>query len=150
MRKRRWDEQLLKHKCFVECEIESALVSAARWTNCLLQFDVTLILCTAMCVFSQFLGKNPTRFNGLLQWCRSVLMDREDVEVTNFSSSWADGKALCYLFQKFFQDKLDLKVSCRHNFVFNWFLLVNCFTKVFLFVLPDFLFFLHTFYFCSG
>ena len=35
--------------------------------------------------------------NALLTWCQNKLKDFEDIEVTNFSSSWNDGLALCAL-----------------------------------------------------
>jgi len=39
--------------------------------------------------------------NALLQWCQKKTKDYENIEVTNFSSSWSDGLALCALMHSY-------------------------------------------------
>uniref|UniRef100_A0A0M3I857 Calponin-homology (CH) domain-containing protein n=2 Tax=Ascaris TaxID=6251 RepID=A0A0M3I857_ASCLU len=48
-----------------------------------------------------------SRRNALLRWCQQAISTYPNVDVTNFSSSWADGKALCYLLASFYPEKID-------------------------------------------
>ncbi|OZC09582.1 hypothetical protein X798_03275 [Onchocerca flexuosa] len=53
-----------------------------------------------------------SRRNTLLRWCQEAVVKFSHIEITNFSSSWADGKALCYLLASFYPDKLSIdKIS---------------------------------------
>lgn len=64
-----------------------------------------------------FLKKNylcvvsGSRRNTLLRWCQEAVAKYSHVEITNFSSSWADGRALCCLLASFYPDKLNMDVS---------------------------------------
>ncbi|VDP13518.1 unnamed protein product [Onchocerca flexuosa] len=56
--------------------------------------------------------KRGSRRNTLLRWCQEAVVKFSHIEITNFSSSWADGKALCYLLASFYPDKLSIdKIS---------------------------------------
>ncbi|KHN71409.1 Cytospin-B, partial [Toxocara canis] len=48
-----------------------------------------------------------SRRNALLRWCQQAISAYPNVELTNFSSSWADGKALCYLLANFYPEKIN-------------------------------------------
>lgn len=47
--------------------------------------------------------------NSLLKWCHEQLKDYKEIEVTNFSTTWADGLALCALLHS----RLPLNVPYR-------------------------------------
>ncbi|VDK56401.1 unnamed protein product [Anisakis simplex] len=54
-----------------------------------------------------------SRRNALLRWCQqSISPSYPNIELTNFSSCWTDGKALCYLLANFYPEKIDAKVLC--------------------------------------
>lgn len=57
---------------------------------------------------------------GLIRWCRKMTDDYENVCITNFSSSWADGLAFCALIHHFLPDAFDYTQlssdNRRHNF----------------------------------
>ncbi|PAA74655.1 hypothetical protein BOX15_Mlig021217g1, partial [Macrostomum lignano] len=44
--------------------------------------------------------------NGLLRWCQSCLAGYPHTEVTNFSSSWNDGMAMCGLLHRYLPDRV--------------------------------------------
>jgi len=44
--------------------------------------------------------------NALLKWCQNKTIGYRDVDITNFSSSWNDGMALCALLHSFMPDKV--------------------------------------------
>ncbi|EJW83398.1 paramyosin [Wuchereria bancrofti] len=52
-----------------------------------------------------------SRRNTLLRWCQEAVAKFSHVEITNFSSSWADGRALCCLLASFYPNKLSIDVS---------------------------------------
>ncbi|KPU74184.1 uncharacterized protein Dana_GF22263, isoform K [Drosophila ananassae] len=56
----------------------------------------------------------------LLQWCQHKTQEYENVQITNFSSSWSDGLAFCALIHHFLPDAFDFskltKQTRRHNF----------------------------------
>ncbi|XP_013101229.2 mucin-2 isoform X9 [Stomoxys calcitrans] len=56
----------------------------------------------------------------LLQWCQSKTKEYENVQITNFSSSWVDGLAFCALIHHFLPDAFDYSQltpkNRRHNF----------------------------------
>ncbi|RWS04927.1 smoothelin-like protein [Dinothrombium tinctorium] len=43
----------------------------------------------------------------LLRWCKNKTSEYPNVDITNFSSSWADGLAFCALIHHFFPDAFD-------------------------------------------
>ncbi|CAG9535290.1 unnamed protein product [Cercopithifilaria johnstoni] len=49
-----------------------------------------------------------SRRNTLLRWCQEAVAKFPHIEITNFSSSWADGRALCCLLASFYPDKLNI------------------------------------------
>jgi len=44
--------------------------------------------------------------NALLKWCQSKTMGFSDVDITNFSSSWNDGMAICAILNTYIPDKI--------------------------------------------
>ncbi|XP_030381054.1 microtubule-associated protein futsch isoform X2 [Scaptodrosophila lebanonensis] len=56
----------------------------------------------------------------LLQWCQQKTQEYENVQITNFSSSWSDGLAFCALIHHFLPKAFDYstltKQNRRHNF----------------------------------
>ncbi|XP_066246265.1 serine/arginine repetitive matrix protein 2-like isoform X2 [Euwallacea similis] len=56
----------------------------------------------------------------LLHWCRMKTKEYENIQLDNFSSSWADGLAFCALVHHFLPDAFDYSVLTpkdrRHNF----------------------------------
>ncbi|KAL4003205.1 hypothetical protein ACH3XW_6655 [Acanthocheilonema viteae] len=49
-----------------------------------------------------------SRRNTLLRWCQEAVAKFSHIEITNFSSSWADGRALCSLLASFYPNKLNI------------------------------------------
>lgn len=47
--------------------------------------------------------------NGLLKWCQERTKDYKHVEITNFSSSWSDGLALCSLLHTYLPNHIPWK-----------------------------------------
>ncbi|XP_071547035.1 cytospin-A-like isoform X2 [Panulirus ornatus] len=58
--------------------------------------------------------------NALLKWCQNKTVDYSNVDITNFSSSWNDGLALCAIIDTYLPDKINYKhlspQNKRHNF----------------------------------
>lgn len=56
----------------------------------------------------------------LLHWCRMKTKEYENIQLDNFSSSWADGLAFCALIHHFLPDAFDYSALTpkerRHNF----------------------------------
>jgi len=56
----------------------------------------------------------------LLYWCQCRTRKYQNVQITNFSASWADGLAFCALIHNFFPDAFDYESltpqNRRHNF----------------------------------
>ncbi|CAF0712773.1 unnamed protein product [Brachionus calyciflorus] len=56
----------------------------------------------------------------VLEWCQNRTKNYQNVNITNFSSSWADGLAFCALIHSYMPDEFDFnKLSSqnrRHNF----------------------------------
>uniref|UniRef100_A0A1B0CRA9 Calponin-homology (CH) domain-containing protein n=2 Tax=Lutzomyia longipalpis TaxID=7200 RepID=A0A1B0CRA9_LUTLO len=56
----------------------------------------------------------------LLQWCQNKTMEYENVQITNFSTSWCDGLAFCALIHHFLPDAFDYSALTpqqrKHNF----------------------------------
>ncbi|XP_037936520.1 mucin-5AC isoform X8 [Teleopsis dalmanni] len=56
----------------------------------------------------------------LLQWCQMKTKEYENVQITNFSTSWSDGLAFCALIHHFLPDAFDYSKltpqTRRHNF----------------------------------
>ncbi|XP_043227043.1 cytospin-A-like isoform X3 [Amphibalanus amphitrite] len=50
--------------------------------------------------------KGGSKRNALLKWCQNKTIGYRDVDITNFSSSWNDGMALCALLHSFMPDKV--------------------------------------------
>ncbi|KAG7460594.1 hypothetical protein MATL_G00200370 [Megalops atlanticus] len=52
--------------------------------------------------FSMLLRRHGgSRRNSLLRWCQSRTQGYENIDITNFSSSWADGLAFCALYHTY-------------------------------------------------
>ncbi|KAL4624087.1 cytospin-A-like [Arapaima gigas] len=52
--------------------------------------------------FSKLLRRHGgSKRNSLLRWCQSRTQGYKNIDITNFSSSWADGLALCALFHTY-------------------------------------------------
>ncbi|XP_061387972.1 titin [Musca vetustissima] len=51
----------------------------------------------------------------LLQWCQSKTKEYENVQITNFSSSWVDGLAFCALIHHFLPDAFDYSKLTPQN-----------------------------------
>lgn len=58
--------------------------------------------------------------NALLKWCQNKTIGYSNVDITNFSSSWNDGLALCALMDTYIPDKICYKslspLNKRQNF----------------------------------
>lgn len=52
---------------------------------------------------------NGSKRNGLLKWCQERTQDYKHVEITNFSSSWSDGLALCALLHTYIPNRVPWK-----------------------------------------
>ncbi|XP_044579469.1 cytospin-A isoform X1 [Cotesia glomerata] len=60
-------------------------------------------------------GKNPlcglvknggSKRNALLKWCQNKTIGYRNIDITNFSSSWNDGLALCAILHSYLPDKI--------------------------------------------
>lgn len=55
----------------------------------------------------QALVKNGgSKRNALLKWCQNKTVGYSNIDITNFSSSWNDGMALCALLHSYLPDKI--------------------------------------------
>lgn len=55
----------------------------------------------------QALVKNGgSKRNALLKWCQNKTIGYPNIDITNFSSSWNDGMALCALLHSYIPDKI--------------------------------------------
>jgi hypothetical protein len=58
--------------------------------------------------------------NALLKWCQSKTAGYAQIEITNFSSSWNDGLALCALLHSYLPDRVPFRqlspADKRRNF----------------------------------
>ncbi|KAM3724812.1 Smoothelin [Dirofilaria immitis] len=58
---------------------------------------------------------NPSSIkNALLQWCQ-IKLQNYPIEITNFSSCWADGIAFCALIHRFVPDSFDFNMLDSRN-----------------------------------
>lgn len=53
--------------------------------------------------------------NALLKWCQNKTIGYSNVDITNFSSSWNDGLALCALMDTYIPDKICYKSLSPSN-----------------------------------
>uniref|UniRef100_A0A1A9WAZ7 Calponin-homology (CH) domain-containing protein n=1 Tax=Glossina brevipalpis TaxID=37001 RepID=A0A1A9WAZ7_9MUSC len=60
-------------------------------------------------------AKAATVKEQLLQWCQSKTMEYENVQITNFSTSWSDGLAFCALIHHFLPDAFDYNQLTPQN-----------------------------------
>lgn len=44
--------------------------------------------------------------NALLKWCQNKTVGYRNIDITNFSSSWNDGLALCAIFHSYLPDRV--------------------------------------------
>ncbi|VDN02699.1 unnamed protein product [Thelazia callipaeda] len=51
--------------------------------------------------------ENGSRRIALLRWCQKAVSQFPNIKINNFTSSWSDGQALCYLLASFYPDKLN-------------------------------------------
>ncbi|KAG8188857.1 hypothetical protein JTE90_004665 [Oedothorax gibbosus] len=56
----------------------------------------------------------------LLHWCKSKTREYEQVEITNFSTSWNDGMAFCALIHHFYPDAFDFQALNPKNRRYNF------------------------------
>ncbi|CAL1286176.1 unnamed protein product [Larinioides sclopetarius] len=56
----------------------------------------------------------------LLKWCKSKTREYENVEITNFSTSWNDGMAFCALIHHFYPDAFDFNTLNPKNRRYNF------------------------------
>ncbi|KAM9703312.1 uncharacterized protein ACNS7B_002042 [Menidia menidia] len=57
--------------------------------------------------FSALLRRHGgSRRNSLLRWCQSRTHGYKNIEITNFSSSWEDGLALCAVYHTYLPDRI--------------------------------------------
>ncbi|GFT01421.1 smoothelin [Nephila pilipes] len=56
----------------------------------------------------------------LLHWCKSKTKEYEQVEITNFSTSWNDGMAFCALIHHFYPDAFDFESLNPKNRRYNF------------------------------
>jgi hypothetical protein len=58
--------------------------------------------------------------NALLKWCQTRTADYPNIDITNFSSSWNDGLALCALLHTYLPQQVPFESltssDVRHNF----------------------------------
>lgn len=55
----------------------------------------------------QALVKNGgSKRNALLKWCQHKTVGYSNIDITNFSSSWNDGMALCALLHSYLPEKI--------------------------------------------
>lgn len=58
--------------------------------------------------------------NALLKWCQTRTANYPNIDITNFSSSWNDGLALCALLHTYLPDAIPFETlsssDVRHNF----------------------------------
>ena len=47
-----------------------------------------------------------SRRNALLKWCQNKTIGYRNIDITNFSSSWNDGLALCAILHTYLPDKI--------------------------------------------
>ncbi|KAJ8687578.1 hypothetical protein QAD02_023372 [Eretmocerus hayati] len=50
--------------------------------------------------------KGGSRRNALLKWCQNKTVGYRNIDITNFSSSWNDGLALCAILHTYLPDKI--------------------------------------------
>ncbi|XP_069171476.1 cytospin-A isoform X15 [Procambarus clarkii] len=53
--------------------------------------------------------------NALLKWCQSKTLGYNNVDITNFSSSWNDGLALCAILDTYLSEKINYKYLSPQN-----------------------------------
>ena len=58
---------------------------------------------------------NGSKRNGLLKWCQERTNEYSHVEITNFSSSWSDGLALCALLHTYIPNAVPWKKLSPSN-----------------------------------
>ncbi|OAF69357.1 hypothetical protein A3Q56_02897 [Intoshia linei] len=65
---------------------------------------------------SDLLVNGGSRRNALLSWCKQNVINYKNVEITNFSSSWNDGIAFCYLLHSIWPECINLsEISDNHE-----------------------------------
>lgn len=53
--------------------------------------------------------------NGLIKWCQNKTVGYTNVDITNFSSSWNDGLALCAILDTYLPEKISYKSLSPQN-----------------------------------
>lgn len=76
----------------------------------------TFVFAYLHCAFLRAYIPSKTSFSGsrrnaLLRWCQQAVAKFPHIEITNFSTSWADGQALCCLLAAFYPEKLNVDVN---------------------------------------
>lgn len=65
--------------------------------------------------------KNPiskiegSKRNALLKWCQIRTKDYPNIDITNFSSSWTDGLALCALLHTYLPEQIPFSLLSPNN-----------------------------------
>lgn len=53
--------------------------------------------------------------NALLKWCQNKTVGYRNIDITNFSSSWNDGLALCALMHTYLPDRVPYDTLTPHE-----------------------------------
>lgn len=94
----------LIHTTFKKYHIGKSFCSSLKF--CYIFHVISLLLGERKDPLNGLVKNGGSKRNALLKWCQFKTVGYRNIDITNFSSSWNDGLALCALLHTYLPDKI--------------------------------------------